>query len=115
MLSFTLRKEWFDKIKSGEKTIEYREVKPYWRQRMKKILPPCFYSNMKRIIHTLKCEKLSVTYDKYDRPACLLRKGYTNSCLIARIEKIEIVDGKNTDLHMNRPVYAFHLSTVKEK
>lgn len=27
MLVFSLKKEWFDKIKSGEKTVEYREVK----------------------------------------------------------------------------------------
>lgn len=30
MLTFNVKKEWFDKIKSGEKTHEYREVKPYW-------------------------------------------------------------------------------------
>lgn len=114
MLIFPLKNEWFDKIKSGEKTIVYCEVKPYWRQRIKKILPPCFYSDMKKIVSTLKCEKLSVSYDKYDRPACLLRKGYTNSCLIARIKKIEIINGKNTDLHIDRLVYAFHLSNVKE-
>lgn len=29
MLTFPLKKEWYEKIKSGEKTIEYREVKPY--------------------------------------------------------------------------------------
>jgi len=26
-LTLVLKKEWFDKIKNGEKTIEYREVK----------------------------------------------------------------------------------------
>lgn len=26
MLIFPLKKEWYDKIKSGEKTVEYREV-----------------------------------------------------------------------------------------
>lgn len=31
MLIFPLKKEWYEKIKSGEKTIEYREVKPYWK------------------------------------------------------------------------------------
>ena len=30
-------KEWYEKIKSGEKTIEYREVKPYWTQRLLKM------------------------------------------------------------------------------
>ena len=26
----TLKKKWFDMIKSGEKKEEYREIKPYW-------------------------------------------------------------------------------------
>lgn len=30
MLIFPLRKEYYEKIKSGEKTVEYREVTPYW-------------------------------------------------------------------------------------
>ena len=35
MLTFNLKKEWFEKIKSGVKTHEYREVKPYWTTRIK--------------------------------------------------------------------------------
>jgi len=34
MLIFPLKKQWYEKIKSGEKTIEYREVKPYWSKRI---------------------------------------------------------------------------------
>ena len=33
-LPLTLKKKWFDMILSGEKTEEYREVKPYWVQRL---------------------------------------------------------------------------------
>ena len=33
MLIFPLKKEWYEKIKSGEKMVEYREVKPYWTKR----------------------------------------------------------------------------------
>lgn len=29
-LHLTLKKKWFDMIASGEKTEEYREIKPYW-------------------------------------------------------------------------------------
>lgn len=29
----TLKKQWFDMIISGEKTEEYREIKPYWEKR----------------------------------------------------------------------------------
>lgn len=31
---FHLKRQWFDLIWSGEKTIEYREIKPYWTTRL---------------------------------------------------------------------------------
>lgn len=34
ILSLTLMKEWFDQIEAGTKTIEYREIKPYWTKRL---------------------------------------------------------------------------------
>ena len=34
ILILPIKKEWFDKIKSGEKTEEYREIKPYWIKRL---------------------------------------------------------------------------------
>jgi hypothetical protein len=33
-LHLTLKKKWFDMIASGEKTEEYREIKPYWAARL---------------------------------------------------------------------------------
>ncbi len=36
ILSLTLKKQWFNLILSGEKTEEYREIKPYWNVRLKK-------------------------------------------------------------------------------
>lgn len=33
-LRLTVKKKWFDMIKSGEKTEEYREVKRYWTRRL---------------------------------------------------------------------------------
>ena len=33
-LTFTVSKEWFDMIVSGEKNEEYREIKPYWIKRL---------------------------------------------------------------------------------
>lgn len=32
-LHLVLKSKWFDKIASGEKTSEYREIKPYWNKR----------------------------------------------------------------------------------
>jgi len=34
ILFLTIRKQWFDKIKDGIKTEEYREIKPYWDNRL---------------------------------------------------------------------------------
>ena len=34
MLTFNLKKEWFEKIKSGEKTHEYRVSSKYWQNRL---------------------------------------------------------------------------------
>ena len=36
ILHLTLKKQWFDMIKSGEKREEYREIKPYWNKRLNK-------------------------------------------------------------------------------
>ena len=34
VLHLTLKKKWFDMIASGAKKEEYREIKPYWNQRL---------------------------------------------------------------------------------
>lgn len=36
ILHMTLKKKWFDMIFFGEKTEEYREIKPYWIKRLSK-------------------------------------------------------------------------------
>jgi len=34
ILHLTLLRKWFDLIASGEKTKEFREIKPYWTKRL---------------------------------------------------------------------------------
>ena len=34
ILTLTVSKQWFDMIVAGEKTEEYREIKPYWVARL---------------------------------------------------------------------------------
>ena len=34
VLTLTVSKEWFDMVVAGEKTEEYREIKPYWASRL---------------------------------------------------------------------------------
>jgi hypothetical protein len=33
-LTLNMKREWFEKVWNGEKTVEYREVKPYWTRRI---------------------------------------------------------------------------------
>lgn len=33
---FNLKKEWYDRIANGDKTVEYRAVTPYWHARLVK-------------------------------------------------------------------------------
>ena len=107
MLIFTLKKEWYEKIKSGEKTIEYREVKPYWIKRIEKEI------NWNITV----ISKIGQGHDfngNYINHPCKLRLGYTSKYMTANIVKIEVVDGKDTDLHIDKPVYAIHLTDVRE-
>lgn len=108
MLIFPLKKEWYEKIKSGEKTIEYREVKPYWTKRLNKPYGDLFKYNGEKL------PSYPAEFDKFLFP-CILRLGYTDKYMTANIIKIQIVNGKDTDLAIDKPVYAIHLSNIREK
>lgn len=122
MLTFILKKEWYEKIKSGEKTIEYRELKPYWNLRINKE----FHLNQlpSEKIFRDKCpirgEGLITDFEyglkvaNHPLPKCQLRLGYTKKYMIADICRIEVLNGKDTDLAIDKLVYAIHLSNVEE-
>lgn len=116
MLIFPLKKEWYEKIKSGEKTIEYREVKSYWSKRIYSELSKAFERRFNR--EFCSYEEFTFPVVKCEEDAklkCKLRLGYTDKYLTADIMKIEIVDGNNTDLAIDKPVYAIHLADIKEE
>jgi len=112
MLTFNLKKEWYDKIASGEKRIEYREMKPYWTKRFDEEF--VVYVDLHRVepfnipfrVGVMDCSEVP-------KP-CVLRLGYTKKFMTAKIVKIEVVDGKDTDLKIDKPVYAIHLAEVRE-
>lgn len=98
MLIFNLKKEWFDKIKSGEKTHEYREVKPYWTKRIK-----------------IKRKNIVLMFGGF--PLCEFVCGYANKDdkdkrLKAKIKSITIKNGKNTDLKIDKPVYDIEFELI---
>lgn len=63
-LQLTLMKEWFDQIEAGTKTVEYREIKPYWTKRL--VLPngnPRPYDSVFfRNGYDPNCRKMKVEY-----------------------------------------------------
>lgn len=109
MLTFNLKNEWYEKIRSGKKTVEYREAKPYWSSRLKKCLGEFAHDEF------FDKPKVGSSVEMLlDPEKCVLRLGYTKRYMTADISKISVVDGKYTDLHIDRPVYAIKLSNIKE-
>ena len=40
VITTTLEREWFAKIVAGRKRVEYREIKPYWTKRLRRVKTP---------------------------------------------------------------------------
>ena len=96
MLTFNLKKEWFDKIKSGEKTHEYREVNDYWCKRIDN-----FYKKQK--------------YNQVCKFAC----GYPSNddidrILFAQVLDISVCNGLNTDLKINKDVFDIEFELIED-
>lgn len=110
MLIFVVKKEWYEKIRSGKKITEYRVVKRYWTIRLKNILKNKFEverggeEQFSRFNAGEKVKNLNIP--------CLIRLGYTNEYLKAKIDSIEIINGSQTDLHTNQLVYAIKLKDI---
>lgn len=94
MLTFILKKEWFDKIKRGEKTVEYREITDYWQ---------------KRIIN------FSVKANEGKGRFIQFRRGYTRETLTALVTNIESMMGDNTDLKVHKRVFAIKFRLVTKR
>lgn len=100
MLTFNLKKEWFKKIKSGEKTHEYREVKPYWITRMQN------YFDLQdiEIEEMLKGQTCKRTFP------IGFRCGYNGEILYFLTDSISIKNGLRTDLKIDKLVFDIEFS-----
>jgi hypothetical protein len=110
MLTFNLKKQWFDKIKSGEKTHEYREVKPYWKKRLSKHLES--FANNKTFNKLIKNDIVILP--------CCFKCGYPkfeekDKILYGGIKSITIINGKNTDLAIDKDVYDIEFELIGEQ
>lgn len=122
MLTLVLKKEWFDKIKSGEKTHEYREVKDFWSDRFvkeffnidKKTKPFTFETLKRKML-----EILQYTKESYNRPfICFMNGMYSEEKrprLYAKMKSISIKYGQTTDLGIDKPVYDIEFELVDKE
>lgn len=109
MLTFNLKKEWFEKIKSGEKTHEYREYKPYWINRFKN-----YFSITDRDIEAmLHSEKNQIIL--FTPHFVYFQRGYNGDKLLANVLSIRIINGLDTDLKINKPVYSIEFELIKRE
>ena len=104
MLTFNLKKEWFEKIKSGEKTHEYREFKDYWLIRIQNYFDLCD-DEIGQMLNGHTYE-ISIPIG--------FRCGYKGEILEAVTKSITIKNGKNTDLKINKDVFDIEFELIKE-
>lgn len=123
MLTFNLKKEWFEKIKNGEKTHEYREEKYYWTSRfVKEFYEPKNKEEKKGYIElflTMLRQAGFVFKDvtKTHRICFMngMEKENKRPRMYAKFISMKIVDGKTTDLKINKPVYDIEFELIKEQ
>jgi hypothetical protein len=56
----------------------------------------------------------SFCYQSLKSVTKMQKKNWRATNMVANIKMIEVIDGKDTDLYIDRPVYAIHLTDVRE-
>lgn len=117
MLTLNLKKEWFEKIKSGEKTHEYREVKPYWTNRIMNAMYHEYITNDNYFIRMCNGGE---TYWKPLDGKIVFCCGYPpkddkEKRLNAVIKKVLIKNGINTDLKINKLVFDIEFELMESE
>jgi hypothetical protein len=101
MLTLHLKKVWFDKIKSGEKTHEYREVTDYWFRRL-------------FLFSKILCRQTMLPLHSTVIFCCgYPAKDNSSKRLKAKIKNICIRNGINTDLKTDKQVFDIEFELMK--
>lgn len=115
ILCLPLKKEWYEMIESGIKTEEYREIKPYWVQRLTR------YGNSEKLNGRLYADFLAsspevLKYNIENKLMCYseythvkFSYGYTKRTMIFELEKITIGKGNPEWGAPNEDVFIIHL------
>lgn len=112
MLTFNLKKEWFEKIKSGKKTHEYREVKLYWTRRIANIFVD--KDTTFNFLNNVRNYPLFPINNKCEFVYGYASRDDKDKRLKARIKNISIINGKNTDLVVDKDVYDIEFELLEE-
>jgi len=90
-ITTTLARQWFAEIVAGTKRVEYRDIKPYWSTRLKRVKTP--FRLVLRNGMTPPIPVLHVRIDRVTRPTGKAHRG--NYALhIGRVLKVEHWDRK---------------------
>ena len=127
MLTFNLKKEWFDKIKSGEKTHEYREVGVHWDKRVLNAVAR--YEHDPETARFQKGYMRHCMYPYYTNFSvsteipCCFKLGYPaknekEKILYGKVTRVSLCSNRKTnlqcDLKTENPVYDFEFELIKE-
>ena len=93
ILDLTIKKYWFNVIKSGKKTHEYRNTAT-WSSKLG--------GKKKEKYHTIRF-----------RQGQTIKSTDKNNVIYAKILSISITDGKNTDLNINHEVFDIKFELIK--
>ena len=94
-LYLPLKKQWYEMIESGVKTEEYREIKPYWINRLRNKSP----THLDKVSYHRDCEVCRLLkeykfekFEKFER--VVFSYGYTKRTMTFEIESITIGYGR---------------------
>jgi len=82
-LNLTLKKKWFDMIKSGEKLEEYREVKRFWIVRL--------LSNLEYLTDLSGVQSIGPSFKQFDQ--IIFKNGYSANAPTITVECLGISIG----------------------
>jgi hypothetical protein len=94
VITTTIEREWLARIVAGTKRVEYREIKPYWTSRLRKVSTP-----FRLVLRNGMSPPIPVVTVRIDRvipsPKRRPRKG-TYALHIGRVLKVEHWDRKRS-------------------
>lgn len=110
-LHLHLKKKWYDMIERGEKTEEYREIKPYWVARLAPCYKWCSLNLVNNIERCIKCSN-NKNFNKISGMNYALVKfynGYSKQTMTFEIKDIIVGNGLREWGCMDKEVFKIRL------